>query len=490
MAASLSTVQAWARGKEQLVEDLRASSSELTRLSDEMPTTCAGQQSVSVLWKCAGHRECRGCFNASAHPGNCPLAGMRNSNEPHETLFCQAGINAREASALRAAGKQVETICDSLFASCRPILAAAKLEAVILTVSRVAKVLFPPSQQSGSATENSSIMVLAQSPAECKLWLPRNHYLRLAICGHPLVHASLRSRFIDIIQKLGAVLDDLNMTQLMMNLFGIIPRAEWLAVGEQVENETSADDHLDETAVVQDISHAEEPVAVRDEDLLREQAEHDWADAVVDRILHEGPTQDASHATEQIFLYPYTRAPAEFKNILLEGEELRAIRDCMTAEGCDFVLRPSGAKAFVWPEQYQAVMGALDSLGMPLRASHVIIAESLLPALEASMDGISSRKNVRPKTNGIVNVANVARHAAAGTSTGSRADAGMPNDADGVPSNSQDETESWDYVFGVQGTFLCFARAWRDPGSVNQSTTEAHGGYNPRRLTGGALDAE
>ncbi len=39
-----------------------------------------------------------------------------------------------------------------------------------------------------------------------------------------------------------------------------------------------------------------------------------------------------------------------------------------------------------------------------------------------------------------------------------------------------------DFDFHVNRTFLCFVRRLRNPDSVNQSTTEAHGGVNPRRV--------
>lgn len=172
------------------------------------------------------------------------------------------------------------------------------------------------------------------------------------------------------------------------------------------------------------------------------------------------PEDNSDGETDTIFLYPYNRAPEEFRSVLLEGDKLDRIRKSMKAAGCDFFLQPSGAKVFVWPEQYPAVMRALRQWqwNKPLKASHVIISKSLLPDLEATIEELASRKNVRLKKNDVKEVATV--------------------------------SEGEAYFRTTQGTFLCYARPPRNPGSVSQSTTEAHGGgSNPRRFRGGALDS-
>ena len=66
--------------------------------------------------------------------------------------------------------------------------------------------------------------------------------------------------------------------------------------------------------------------------------------------------------------------------------------------------------SFVWPHQYTAVIVALKSKvrckDIELHASSVIISQSLVPSLEASISTILSNKNVRPNREGIACVAN------------------------------------------------------------------------------------
>ena len=73
-------------------------------------------------------------------------------------------------------------------------------------------------------------------------------------------------------------------------------------------------------------------------------------------------------------------------------------------------MRSEGAKIFVWPHQYTAVIEALKSKvrckDIELHASSVIISQSLVPSLEASISTILSNKNVRPNREGIACVAN------------------------------------------------------------------------------------
>ena len=40
---------------------------------------CKGMMTLNLNAYCSSHRECRGCYNATQHPGNCALAGLSNS---------------------------------------------------------------------------------------------------------------------------------------------------------------------------------------------------------------------------------------------------------------------------------------------------------------------------------------------------------------------------------------------------------------------------
>ena len=154
----------------------------------------------------------------------------------------------------------------------------------------------------------------------------------------------------------------------------------------------------------------EEEAAIRDDQLLHLQADHDWADDVQEIIRSDIGNINDGDVLEEIFLYPYRRAPKEFKGALLEGPELRFIRERMRDAEQECILRPEGAKIFVWPHQYTAVIEALKSKvrckDIELHASTVIISQSLVSSLEASIATILTNKNVRPNREGIACVAN------------------------------------------------------------------------------------
>ena len=129
----------------------------------------------------------------------------------------------------------------------------------------------------------------------------------------------------------------------------------------------------------------EEEAAIRDDQLLHLQADHDWADDVQEIIRSDIGSINDGDVLEEIFLYPYRRAPKEFKDALLEWPELRFIRERMRDAEQECILRPEGAKIFVWPHQYTAVIEALKSKvrckDIELHASSVIISQSLISEL-------------------------------------------------------------------------------------------------------------
>merc|ERR1712176_408343 len=118
-------------------------------------------------------------------------------------------------------------------------------------------------------------------------------------------------------------------------------------------------------------NHGREPAAVRDEQLLEEQAHQDWADNVDRLIQRQSHLESDDQQCEHVFLYPYKRAPAEFVEALLNGPELKHIRETMDHSGCPYILE-EGAKIFVWPDQYNDVLTKVREQGISLRASHVI----------------------------------------------------------------------------------------------------------------------
>jgi hypothetical protein len=228
--------------------------------------------------------------------------------------------------------------------------------------------------------------------------------------------------------------------------------------------------------VIEDVQHPEEEVATRNDELLREQGDHDWADSVSEIIRSDTVTIDEGAEGEEVFLYPFMRAPKEFKAALLEGPDLYPVREKMREAGLEHILQPSGAKIFVCPWQYAPVIETLDKMQIELHASHVIIAQSLLPCLEASIATISSKRNVRVKSEGIMHVASIS---APVQST----DGGDMGEEE-VKVNEDSDIECMEHLFNVERLPLgrVVVRFLINPSSVNQSTTEAHSrSVNPRR---------
>ena len=62
---------------------------------------------------------------------------------------------------------------------------------------------------------------------------------------------------------------------------------------------------------------------------------------------------------EPVFLYAYTRAPKEFED-MMDGPALQHVRDRLASASYALRLDPSMAKVLVTPEQYPAVMEALQ----------------------------------------------------------------------------------------------------------------------------------
>merc|ERR1711972_535266 len=116
-------------------------------------------------------------------------------------------------------------------------------------------------------------------------------------------------------------------------------------------------------------------------------------------------------------------------------------------------------------------------MDQPLRASHVIVAESLLPCVEAAISSIPSLKNVRVKSKSVSVVAQVSGKCDASESRYREAN----NRLRFEPMDTQDgeDLREWQYVFEVERTFICAVPCLRAACSVNQSTTEAHGSVNP-----------
>lgn len=102
-------------------------------------------------------------------------------------------------------------------------------------------------------------------------------------------------------------------------------------------------------------------------------------------------------------------------------------------------------------------MATIEQQGIPLRPYHVIVSESLEYYVEASLTDVPCRDGARVKMRQVLEPAG---------------------------SGASDQPGEDDLAMNVveTRTFLCAAPRLRASNSVTQSTTEVHGGLNPRRL--------
>lgn len=189
---------------------------------------------------------------------------------------------------------------------------------------------------------------------------------------------------------------------------------------------------------------------------------------------------------EQLLLMPYSRTPPAFKDALLNGVDMHRVRESLAGAGHSCVLEPTGAKIFVWPEQYSMALHVLTEQKIDLHPSHVVIVESLLPQLQSCIESVPSRHNVRVKKAKIRNLSELPVATSANSlscATESEKQNGEHRDTTHqAESEDIDDTDS-EFRLRVERTFLGFVRTLRDSRSVNQSTTEAHSAINPRRYT-------
>jgi len=215
-----------------------------------------------------------------------------------------------------------------------------------------------------------------------------------------------------------------------------------------------------------------------------------WASFVENRIQQdndEGVVSDAAEELpqcENIYLLQFSRYPHEWRQALMEGVALRLCRDALLGEGHTCVLT-SGAKVFVHPWQYNDVKGAI--CGMELRPYHVIVAQSLEHLVEESLVQVPRQLKVKLKSRTVVDCVGESRIDVGAQQAGPPQDLASSTDPSLIVLSSSKERfvdigdVGFAEFFDVHRTFLCQAMPLRSSASVTQSTTEAHGGVNPRR---------
>lgn len=225
-------------------------------------------------------------------------------------------------------------------------------------------------------------------------------------------------------------------------------------------------------SVIQAVEHAD-TAAVLDTSVAADRAEQTWADHVTQ--LNQREDIDDK---EPVFLLEYNRYPESFRKALCEGAALQSFRAALDDAQLQWHVE-CGAKVFVHLCQYKDALVAVAQRGIGLRPFHVVVAQSLLQYVELSLADIPCRQGARVRN----------RHSLGDLPTGS-GQASAPEAAegehaseghDGGDNAGRDDSVEW--PLEVRRTFLCVVQRLRNPTSIPQSTTEAHGGgLNPRRL--------
>lgn len=154
---------------------------------------------------------------------------------------------------------------------------------------------------------------------------------------------------------------------------------------------------------------------------------------------------DYDERFERVILHAYSRCPDVFHKALNEGRSLEEIRSVMQQAGFSWRML-SGAKIFVYPQDYRAVVSATARL--ELRPHHVIMSEPFEPLVREALGHLPSRRRVDLRSAATVAYLN----------------------------------EIGD-ICCTERTFLSIPRMLRASNSVAQSTTELRGSRmcNPRR---------
>ena len=146
---------------------------------------------------------------------------------------------------------------------------------------------------------------------------------------------------------------------------------------------------------------------------------------------------------ETIWLLKYNRHPPAFHNAL-QGPEMRPCREGLESEMKSWRLE-SGVYIFVQPHQYESVVAALQ--GRDVKNGHVVVSARWEASLELALTaGVRHREILA------------------------------------VPPTKQRKMGTDEKAERITRTFLCYGPPLRSIDSVTESTTEAHGGLNPRRL--------
>jgi len=210
----------------------------------------------------------------------------------------------------------------------------------------------------------------------------------------------------------------------------------------------------------------------------------------------ETNSEQEGELTDEVYLLQFSRNPEIFQKALEQSVSLKACRLALEESGHAWNLQ-SGAKIFVHPSQYVEAMEFLIGRGEELRPYHVVVAQSMEHLIHESLVSIPCRQSVRIKKRATLGSTSSSKRMRPNTDEhvhGCTVQHDVQESAkseDGECPSSDDGLECQPMLVCEKRTFLCCLPRFRSASSVVQSTTEAHGGINPRRVMAMTLsDAE
>jgi len=195
------------------------------------------------------------------------------------------------------------------------------------------------------------------------------------------------------------------------------------------------------SSVIQHVTYADEVAAAVDPLEAAAVVAEQWAQQVALNLGASSSHFQAPGLLLRLILLTFSRHPIEFHAALLEGPELQSCREQMQGQllprqlGC-------GALVFLEPFQYNVAIEAATRQQVHLGAHHVITSQRFEPNVMQAVRGLRARLNVRVRSK---------------------------------------QTILQPLEVQVVRTFLDVPdRLLRNMASVTHSTTDAHGGRNPR----------
>lgn len=174
--------------------------------------------------------------------------------------------------------------------------------------------------------------------------------------------------------------------------------------------------------------------------------------------------QETQACMDHLVFVQFNRCTKTLHGALADGLALKQCREELEKEGCDFLL-PCQNMIFVHPTQYhEARMASLPRTWVKLNCFYIIVAESLEYLVEETLSGIG--KGAWGKTREMLPLSSPTDDATV--------------DANELPEESDSDGDTTPRI--LERTFLTFGKKpLRNSDSIEQSTTEVHGGSkNPR----------